>query len=393
MSTASVNFRRASLFGRRLFGTLAARAVGSLPDGRYAEIPSDAFRSAAAAAVAELPAGLLLEHALLRLPADRAPWFDTGIELDIGEDVSWMANGRVHLSKLLDIYIEPHFQLWARIGDGEVFRGLRETHTFTAASAGRLQLASYFPGEWSTPDGGFDTPAKSWSGIGGGTDVLLLRWAGAGEPGLEALAASGYAPAISELDRGRSIRPVPEDWSYLWFLGRGEIYEQHREDGRTCIDCHTHADVGILRKEIDVGLAADTTLRWQWNVAELPSRLGEDLLPTHDYLSIAVEYDNGIDVTYYWSAELPVDEGYWCPLPTWKDREFHIVVRSGSSGLGGWHTEERNLYDDYQRYIGGPPARVVRVWLIANSLFQRRHGRCRYAEISVGGAGDRTAVL
>jgi hypothetical protein len=35
---------------------------------------------------------------------------------------------------------------------------------------------------------------------------------------------------------------------------------------------------------------------------------------------------------------------------------------------------------------------VVRVWLIANSLFQRGHGRCEYASISVA-SGDRTLSL
>jgi hypothetical protein len=31
--------------------------------------------------------------------------------------------------------------------------------------------------------------------------------------------------------------------------------------------------------------------------------------------------------------------------------------------------------------IGDPARSVVRVWLIANSLFQRDHGRCEYSGI------------
>jgi len=98
-------------------------------------------------------------------------------------------------------------------------------------------------------------------------------------------------------------------------------------------------------------------------------------------------------VTYYWSAELPVGEGYWCPLPTWKEREYHIVVRSGTQGLGTWKPEERNLSDDYRKYVGEPPSRIKRIWLIANSIFQRGHGRCRYAGISIGGPNIRQIVL
>ena len=57
------------------------------------------------------------------------------------------------------------------------------------------------------------------------------------------------------------------------------------------------------------------------------------------------------------------------------------MVRSGRAGLGRWFQEERDLHADYRRILGGPAREVVRVWLIANSLFQRGHGRCEYASI------------
>jgi hypothetical protein len=68
-------------------------------------------------------------------------------------------------------------------------------------------------------------------------------------------------------------------------------------------------------------------------------------------------------------------------LPGWKGKEFHVVVRSGLEGLGAWHDEQRNLYEDYLAYMGEPLGRIVRVWLIANSVFQRRRGRCSYGGI------------
>ena len=44
-----------------------------------------------------------------------------------------------------------------------------------------------------------------------------------------------------------------------------------------------------------------------------------------------------------------------------------IVIRSGAQGLEQWIREERDLYADYQRYIGPPPRRIVRIWLIARA--------------------------
>jgi hypothetical protein len=78
---------------------------------------------------------------------------------------------------------------------------------------------------------------------------------------------------------------------------------------------------------------------------------------------------------FYWSAELPPDTAHRCPIPKWSTRETHIVLRSGTTGLGHWVQEERNLYADYQRWVGEPPARILRVWLIALGMFQPGEGQ------------------
>ncbi len=48
-----------------------------------------------------------------------------------------------------------------------------------------------------------------------------------------------------------------------------------------------------------------TRIAWDWRVESLPPRRAENSLPTHDDLSLAVEFDNGIDITFY-RAALPV---------------------------------------------------------------------------------------
>ncbi len=115
----------------------------------------------------------------------------------------------------------------------------------------------------------------------------------------------------------------------------------------------------------------------------MPSKLREDFLPTHDYFSIAVEFDNGRDLTYMWSAALPEGKVFPCPLP-WRDkRETHQVVRSDLAKLA-WLEEKEPVLDDYERAIGGePPTRIVAVWLIAVSIFQKRKGICSFARIKL----------
>ena len=367
---------------------LAARSLRRRLSGRTPPPVSDGeFRATLQPWLANLPGGLLAGHAFHRLPATQPPWFDTGVDLAPGESVTLLADGRVYLSRALDIWVGPSFQLWCRIGaHGPVFRGTRGTHTFAAPGGGRLWLASYFPGEWADPSGRLSTQPDEYAKVSGGLSVLVLRWS----PGVDAhaelrrLARDTRTPGLvlAEVERLDHPVPVPESWDYLWYLGPGEIYRPTRApDGRHAIGCHTHGDAGILRREARLPLVPGTTLRWSWRVDQLPIDLAEDTLPSHDYLSIAVEFDDGQDLTYYWSAALPVGTVYRCPLPTWRDKETHVVVRSGQPGLGRWLDEERDLYADYRRILGGPACEVVRVWLIANSLFQRGHGRCEYASI------------
>jgi hypothetical protein len=320
------------------------------------------------------------ETRLLRIPARGEPlWHDTGLALAPGDTVTTFATGRVSLSRLLDVWVGPHLQLWARAG-GPVFRGTRATHTFTADTAAPLELASY-PGGWADPSG---TPPADRPRVSGGLDVLVARWAPDADPlaVLERLARAHPLAAAEHARLAAGDPLVPPGWRHLWDIGPAETFtpDPERPDA---IACRTHADVAILQRDADHPLTDATRLRWAWRVDALPSELAEDTLLTHDYLSVALEFDNGQDLTWHWSAALPVEHHYRCPIPAWKHRETHIVVRSGTAELGRWLSEERPVARDYATAVGAPPARIVRMWLIANSVFQRGEGRATFADLEL----------
>jgi hypothetical protein len=200
--------------------------------------------------------------------------------------------------------------------------------------------------------------------------------------------------AIGDFDRlvaneiDRQLHPIapPAGWYYLWHTGPAECFRSIEVAGRTnAIACHTRRDCGLLLKDVPpLPLNPDTRLRWSWKVDSLPSTEAENTFASHDYVSVAVEFDNGQDLTYFWSAELPVDTGFRCPIPIWRHRETHVVVRSGEQDLSEWYDEERDLYADYVRYVGGPAGcKIVRVWLIAMTLFRGNEGVSQYADIAL----------
>jgi hypothetical protein len=379
---------------------IALRSLGRrLRGGRGPAAPGD-FRSEIQPWVDALPRDAVAGFAFVDMPATRPPWVDSGLDLETGETFTVFAQGRVYLSRALDVWTPPWFQVWYRVGErGTIFRGTRDLQSFTVASAGRLWLANYFPGEWSDTVGALATPEAEYAKVSGGNSLVLVKWA----RGVDAAATLRSSLAARRVPRSlarhieRLADPVvtpPDRWEYLWFLGPAEIYRPSlAPGGRPSIDCRTQGDTGILLCDAHLPLEPGTTLRWSWRVDELPTDLPEDTLPSHEYLSIAVEFDDGQDITYFWSSSLPVGTGFGCPLPNWKDRETHVVVRSGTAELGQWFDEERDVHADYAKYVGGPAREVVRVWLIANSLLTRGRGRCEYAGIELAAGEAKIKVL
>ena len=371
----------------------AWRTLGRRFQGDVDAAPDPApFRRAMTDALTRLPDGLVASHAWITLPATEPPWRDSGLVLAPGQSATWLAVGRVYASRTLDIWVRPRNQIWARVGEtGEVVSSSRDSRTISAPGGGALSFGNYFPNDWAKPDGTRLQDDAVYRTVSGETTILAIVWAGDPATGLEALRREADPDGLvsGEIERLAHGTGQPEGWHYLWHLGESEAFRPASDEaGGPAIECRVHGDVGILQHDVDLPLEDDTTLDWCWRVDALPGLLREDTLPSHDYLSIAVEFDSGRDITYYWSRALPVGTGYDCPLPNWKGKEYHVVVRSGLHGLGEWHREERHLRADHAHYMGPPPTRVTRVWLIANSIFMRQLGHARFADIRLR-TGDR----
>lgn len=354
--------------------------------------PVSEFRSRIDAVATQLGAGVVRCDWLTLKP--EKGWTDTGVDLPPDAWFSLLADGMVHLSRAFDVGFAPKVGLWLRVGNGEVDKIVGGGSSFSTGAGGRLQFTTKPPGEFADRHGAFD-PQQKRDAMSGAFEIAILQWRQPVEPALAACAAIEPGLCGPLLQRWRQPLRPPQGWHYLWRLGDGEIFHEHGEEGgQRSLRCHTASDVGILQFPIDQPLSADTRLSWSWCVDALPSSLPEHIQPTHDYLSIAIEFDNGLDLTWMWSAGLAEGTVFQCPLPWWDQRETHWVVRSGLGQIGSWVDEQRSVLADYRAAIGGPePSRIVAVWLIANTAFQRGVGECRYRGIVVEGQGTRTVVF
>jgi hypothetical protein len=91
------------------------------------ELTEAEFKSGFAALLAKAPANTVRSSAFFSVPANQPPWFDTGLDLKAGEQVSIFMIGQAILSRELNLSFHPDMQLWFRIGEtGKIFRGTRK---------------------------------------------------------------------------------------------------------------------------------------------------------------------------------------------------------------------------------------------------------------------------
>jgi len=336
------------------------------------------------------------------LPGNRPPWTPTGVRVGRGDRVTLLGSGFVRWSAKHDLGAGAKFHLWGRVAGGRTFNCTEDTTTVTVDHDGELELCVY-RGVWADDLGTLASSLRVYETIGGGLEVAVLRWPTEVDvtAGLAALLADdpgahGVDATLLRAELHRLEHPVthPPGWTHFRDLGPTDIFRAAQLDGAPAIDVVCDDDAGIVQHAVDFPLDRSTTLQWTWRVDALPSDVAEDTKLSHDYLSIAVEFDSGRDLTWFWSACLePVEATFACPMPGWRRRETHMPLRRGTGELGVAHREQRNVFDDHARFMGDPPNRIVAVWLIAASNSSRALGRATFADIVLRSDSRRLRVL
>lgn len=363
----------------------------------------EAQRQALAAAVAAwrhaTPAAVrdasLAAEGWFELPGNVPPWQGTGFRMARGQACTVIAAGRLSWSRTHAArHGGPRFHLWVRVAPGGRTHNLAtEDLTFTADVDGEIELGLYM-GVWADDRGTLATPKSLYARLGGAIGCWVGVWRAPLPRAFEQLCA---APAGEFLRAAHAhwLTPVPPPagWQYLMETGHAEIFRDRHVHGHREIHIDADDDQGIVTTAVDFALTAATELHWAWCVDELPGVDAEHTTHTHDYVSIAAEFDNGRDLTWMWSACLPVDTHFACPIPAWRARETHLVARCGPAAPGTWFLERRQVRADVQRAMGPPPARIVRIWLIGLSTFQHGRLRARIRDIALVDSDRRIGIL
>ncbi len=370
---------------------IAALRIGEV-SAEHAFVGSEEFDKTISAILETARPKNLQKYTTFDIKPGDLPWQGIGVEVKKGQQVTVLLTGRWWLVKELDVWVEPGLAFFIRAGDqNPIFNPQANTGTFTTEHSGGLSIARAI-GEWKDKHAeSVATPEEIYTQAEGSIRGVALVWDGEPLEGLEKMQATGDVGGLidAEITRIKTQAPTPAGWYPMYLTGNPGIYTAC-SDGQIC--CHTHKNACLLKTDVTLPLMPDAKLDWRWIAEELPSSKSEDQLLTHDYLSIAVEFDDGQDLTYMWSADLPEGHVFRCPIPAWAPIETHMVVRSGVNNLGQWFDETRNVYEDYKNHIGGDATKIVSVWLIALSFFQRGTGLARNADINIQ-SGEKKIAL
>ena len=350
-----------------------------------AEQPADSEIPTSESAVAQR-IQLQLDNAL-------AGWVASGMAVSAGDAVALFADGVLEAD---GNSFEPRHLLWYRVGEnGDAVQFMANQEAFVTATDGEVFI-TLRPGGfyWSDRRGSYPEAFTSAPPVPMNMTIELVRFSGPLNDGLTALSASGDASAQLALQAQAARKRLPDGFDHLWILARSNVWAQGAIDGRPGITADTDDDVGIVKMPLDLVLNADTRFGFEWRYDAVPALGPETSAQFHDYLSIALEFDNGQDLTWMWSAELPEGTHFACPLPGWEEKETHWVLQTGSEGLGRWFAHQRPVLEDYQAAIGGePPTRIVGIWFIANSLFGRQRAAASFADVAIENGQSRTVVF
>ncbi len=321
-------------------------------------------------------------------------WKSTGLELSSGDEATIFASGAINMG--LAIPIEPRMYLWARIGnEGHVFNLKTNSHSFKADRDGMLQLAIRPLGlYWDQRSGDFPDDFGGVPSYPLKASAETIVWAGTAKEDLAKLKGSDSGKYGQALENIAREKPLPAGFQYLWYLGQSNVFSPYSEAGRKGIVAHETDDAGIVKKPLDIELTSSTKLDFEWLYSKHRA-LGPETDPQfHDYMSIAIEFDNGQDITWIWSNHLKPGQSFTCPLPWWDQRETHIVLQQGDKGLGQWHRHSRRIAADYAMSVGGElPKRITGIWFINAGLFGGHQGTATFANAQISDGGDVTPVF
>lgn len=146
-------------------------------------------------------------------------------------------------------------------------------------------------------------------------------------------------------------------WESKSFKGTTD-YRIVQEDGRTVVKAHATAAASGLTRKVKFNPAVYRYLKWSWKVAGTVAGGNENARQGDDYAGrVYVIFPGRFfwqmrALNYIWANKLPKGEFI---RNAFTGNAMMLAVESGSSKVGQWVYEERDILADYRTVFGEEP--------------------------------------
>ena len=164
---------------------------------------------------------------------------------------------------------------------------------------------------------------------------------------------------------------IPAGWGLMEFAGRASV-ELVRAEAGMALQLRSSGASFALYRDVIVDLKEFPLLTWSWKVVRLPAAGDVRHAATDDEAAQVyvifprwpAPFTNSDVIGYVWDSRAPVGTQLTSPKAA---NVRVVVVESGTSRLGAWQRQERNVAADYAALFGRQPPRVGQVAVMIDS--------------------------
>jgi len=199
------------------------------------------------------------------------------------------------------------------------------------------------------------------------------------------------------VSRQLPVEGVPPGWTLREFAGRASIELVRAESGPALSLRSSQASFALYR-DVIVDLREFPLLTWSWKVVRLPAAGDVRHAATDDEAAQVyvifprwpAPFTNSDVIGYVWDSRAPVGTQLTSPKAA---NVRVVVVESGTSRLGAWQRQERNVAADYAALFGRQPPRVGQVAVMIDSDDTRGDAGALFGDLVFSrGTTERTEI-
>jgi len=161
-----------------------------------------------------------------------------------------------------------------------------------------------------------------------------------------------------------------EGWTVKHWAGESRIDVVDTDAGRA-LRLISKGSSSAIYKDMEVDVSVYRYINWKWKAASLPKggdvRIkGADDQAAQLYV-IFPKWPSAVNsrlLGYIWDTNAPTGLSV---TSTKMSTTKYVVVKSGAKGLGVWHQERRNVYEDFKALFGDERLKAGRVSVMIDS--------------------------